>query len=374
MRFTRAAAAAGAAVLLLACGGGPAEGQAPSPSAPAVSPSPRPSARATPAPPTPAPTPLPTPVPMPVPTPAPTQAPVPVTFAGTIAASPVARVRSGPGLDMPVVELAPEGTLEVFDGWFRRADDPPVADARTGRIESWSRDWFRLTGGRGWVHSAAVDGFQPAGMAQVAWTRPAVLPRTAAAYLDIPIDLQDQAATCELASLKMALAYRGIAADEQSLLATVGIDARAPEVVNDRIVRWGNPNTSFVGDPNGSQRLYTGYGVYAGPVARAAQGAGAHVISSGTGVAAEAVYSAVLEGHPVVVWVTSTYARDTVRSWTAWDGASVPYSLHEHAATVIGVTPGAVIINDPWWGRVWKSHEEFETAYGVLGQMAVVVA
>jgi uncharacterized protein YvpB len=299
---------------------------------------------------------------------------VPATFGGSIAASPVARVRFGPGLDMPVVELAPAGTVEVFDGWFRRADDQPVADARSGRIEAWSRDWFRLSGGRGWIHSAAVDGFPPAGMPEVAWTRPAVLPKSTAAFLDVPLDLQDQAATCELASLKMALAYRGISTGEGTLLAEVGIDARAPEVVNDRIVRWGNPNTSFVGDPNGSQRLYTGYGVYAGPVARAAGKLGATVVSSGTGVSPADVYAAVLQGHPVVAWVTSTYQRDTVRTWTAWDGSSVRYSLHEHAVTVVGVTPGAVIIDDPWWGQVWKSHDEFETAYAVLGQMAVVVA
>jgi lipoprotein-anchoring transpeptidase ErfK/SrfK len=75
---------------------------------------------------------------------------------------------------MPVVGQDPVGTPEVFDGWYRRGDDTPMPDFRSGVLEPWSQDWFRLAGGRGWVHSAQVAGFQPDDMRPVRWTAPPV--------------------------------------------------------------------------------------------------------------------------------------------------------------------------------------------------------
>lgn len=162
---------AGAAALLAlsACGGSPVgTGSTPTPApSPAVSPT----ATAPPAtpsqlPPSPSATPAPA-------TPRPTATPLPPgTFQATVAVRPTAPIRSGPGTDMAVVGQEPAGTTDLFDGWFRRGDDPPVADFKSGALETWSQDWYRLAGGRGWIHSSHLQGFPPAAMAQVAWTPP----------------------------------------------------------------------------------------------------------------------------------------------------------------------------------------------------------
>ena len=307
---------------------------------------------------------------MPPPTPPPA-----LRFGGVIDHAPAARIRFGPGLDMPVIDLAPVGEQEIFDGWFRRSDEEALPDEITGRIEPWSRDWLHLADGRGWVHSASVNGNPPPGAPPAAWTRPPQLPAAAAGLMEIAIDRQDQNATCEVASLKMALAWRGVTATEEGLLAQTGIDRRPPEVDDHGTIRrWGNPDASFVGDPGGRAAAYTGYGVYAGPIARAARASGVEVAAAGTGVSPDAVYAAVVAGRPVVAWVTSDYGHAAIRTWTAWDGATVRYAFTEHAVLVIGVTPTRVLIDAPWWGQLWKSREEFEAASATFDGMAVVVA
>lgn len=325
--------------------------------------------------------PLARPTPPAPPSPAPSLAPVPspspviaTTFTGKVVHEPAARVRFGPGLDMPVLDLVPAGTVLSFDGWFRRADEVPLADDVTGRIEPWSRDWLHVADGRGWIHSSAVMGQPPAGMPQRPWTRPARMPAATAGILAAPLDLQDTHVTCEVASLKMALAARGVGSTETGLLASVGVDPRPPELdVSGRIVRWGNPDHSFVGDPNGRMSELTGYGVYAAPIARAAAAAGVSVLAQGRGIPPAAVYADLIAGHPVIAWVTSDYRLDQLRTWTAWDGSTVAYSLREHAVLVVGVTPTQLVINDPWWGTIWRSRGDFEAAYSTLGDMAVVI-
>ena len=308
-------------------------------------------------------------------TPTSAPAPVPATFTGTIVHAPGARVRFGPGTDMPVVEVDRVGRTETFDGWFRRADDTPLTDELSGRIEPWSRDWFHLADGRGWVHSASVRGSQPAAMPQVPWRQPAGLPAASAGLLDgIAFDRQDHPVTCEIASLKMALQGRGIARDEAALLQATGVDGRPAEVDGEgRIERWGDPNLSFVGDPDGHISTHTGYGVYAAPVARAAVRSGARVLVSGTGIGPGAIYNAVVGGHPVVAWVTSDFRPGAVSTWRTWDGTVVRYALNEHAVLVVGVTPAYVLVQDPMQGTAWHARAEFEAAYATFGDMAVIV-
>lgn len=164
------AAALLAAVLpaaLGACGGGPA--------APAASPTPAQSAAPTATPSqTAAPTQSATPAAAPTARPQPTPTPLPPgTFLATIAVTPSAQIRSGPGTDQAVVGQEPAGATDLFNGWYRRGDDPPVPDYKSGALETWSQDWYRLADGRGWVHSSNVKGFQPSGMAPVRWTAPA---------------------------------------------------------------------------------------------------------------------------------------------------------------------------------------------------------
>jgi uncharacterized protein YvpB len=297
----------------------------------------------------------------------------PATFTGQIVHPPGARLRSGPGLDQAVIDIEPVGRVETFDGWFRRQDDTPMTDEITGKIEAWSRDWLHLADGRGWVHSSSVKGMVPDGMAQRAWT-PTAPPSPRAGLIEIPIQLQEHPVTCEVASLRMALAGRGIATSEEALLSVIGVDRRPAQVDGGgAVVQWGDPNRTFVGDPDGHITQHTGYGVYSGPIARAAAAEGATVLAAGTGIAPAAIYGGVIQGHPSVAWVTSEYRRSTVATWRAWDGASIDYTLDEHAVLVIGVTPAQVLIDDPFRGQIWVAKTQFESAYATFGDMAVTI-
>jgi uncharacterized protein YvpB len=200
--------------------------------------------------------------------------------------------------------------------------------------------------------------------------------------LDIAFDHQDHPLSCEVAALKMALTYEGIQTDESTLLGLIGRDAR-PAVLDSagRLVKWGNPNVSFVGNPDGKVTNYTGYGVYAGPIAKAATAIGGKVLAWGTnltptrgkGISPARVYQALLDGHPVIAWISSTYHDVQLGTYTAFDGSMVWYTPTEHAVTVIGVRRDAVLINDPWYGQAWHSKTQFESAFHTFEEMAVIL-
>jgi uncharacterized protein YvpB len=208
---------------------------------------------------------------------------------------------------------------------------------------------------------------------------PSPAPRPTERILDIKIHYQEHNVTCEAAALKMALAYEGITVDEMTLIGYMTNDRRPAQFdPKGRLVAWGDPAQSFVGDPDGHIERLTGYGVYFGPVAAAADRAGAHTIKAGGGLYGSAivpseVYAAVLDGHPVVAWISNTYRTVNLSRYTAFDGATVSYTLTEHAVTLIGVRPDAVLINDPWFGQHWHSKAQFEAAYRTFDNMAVIV-
>jgi uncharacterized protein YvpB len=198
--------------------------------------------------------------------------------------------------------------------------------------------------------------------------------------LDIKIHYQEHNLSCEAAALKMALSYEGIAVDEMTLIGYMTRDPRPAKLDSQRhLVAWGNPALGFVGDPNGNLQRFTGYGVYDEPVANAALQAGAHLVDAGSGlygspIPPSEVYNAVLDGHPVVAWISNTYRTVSLNHYTAYDGSTVYYTLTEHAVTVIGVRPDAVLINDPWFGQHWHSKAQFEAAYATFQQMAVIIS
>jgi hypothetical protein len=49
------------------------------------------------------------------------------------------------------------------------------------------------------------------------------------------------------------------------------------------------------------------------------------------------------------------------------------YTLTEHAVTLIGVRPDAVLTNDPALGQAWHSKAHFESAFHTFEERAVVL-
>ena len=207
----------------------------------------------------------------------------------------------------------------------------------------------------------------------------AQMPLPAERVLDVAWHHQEHNLTCEAAALRMALSYFGINADELTLLDYMSVDREAARFdATGHLIAWGDPAVSYVGNPDGNIERYTGYGVYEQPVARAAVIAGARVVESGSGLYGEGVdpqtlYTAVLRGQPAVAWISNTYRQVALRSYIAFDGAPVSYTLTEHAVTIVGVRSDAVLIDDPWFGPAWHPKAQFESAYATFLQMAVVI-
>jgi len=171
----------------------------------------------------------------------------------------------------------------------------------------------------------------------------------------------------------MALAYRGINVSEDQILNDIGIDWRKA-YWDSAGMHWGDPYTNFVGDPNGSELNYTGYGTYDSAITKAAADYGASVALVGENVAPSTVYQAVLDGHPVIAWIAFDWRAHSPTYYTAFDGRVVQFGYGwEHAVTVVGVTPDSVLVNNPWNGPQWVSKATFEGAFSSFHDMAVVI-
>jgi uncharacterized protein YvpB len=194
-------------------------------------------------------------------------------------------------------------------------------------------------------------------------------PPPVAATVDVPVQRQVYNLSCEESSLSMVLAFFGHSVSDQDVLNFIGVDMAHPAAAPG----GGDPYVNFVGDPNGSEVRNTGYGVYWPPIQSAAAHFGAPVERAGHGVAPSAIYAAVSAGRPVQVWVTFDLRPHARQDYVAYDGRTIPYAgPEEHAMVVTGVDAANVRLNDPDRGQYWVSRAQFEAAYAVYDQMAVV--
>lgn len=196
-------------------------------------------------------------------------------------------------------------------------------------------------------------------------------------FLNAPIIKQDLALDCESAALEVALAIQGIHANQDQIYQSLPQDPRQVQLGPDGYPeRWGDPYVDFVGDVNGYEPSYTGYGVYYPPVLAAAQryGATAH---GGLGWTVPDVVQQLREGNSVVVWLTSDFKAHSPRYWTAWDGRRIPWAIGEHAVPVIGYDPvaGTVTVVDVLYGvERTLPVAQFAAAMTTFGGMAIAVA
>jgi uncharacterized protein YvpB len=224
-------------------------------------------------------------------------------------------------------------------------------------------------------YTFTVAATNAAGTGAVA-TTPAVQPKPPDSNVigDVPWIRQQYSLSCEAASLQMALAHEGIAITQDQALNDMGIDGRSAYRDANGTLRWGNPNTNFVGNPTGSEIALTGYGTYAPNVARLAGAYGGSVVRSGSGIAPQDVYTAVLNGHPVIAWVTFDWNTPARQDYLSFDNAWIRYAgPEEHTVVVVGVSGASVLVNDPDRSQYWTAKANFEAAYGVYGQMAVEI-
>jgi uncharacterized protein YvpB len=186
--------------------------------------------------------------------------------------------------------------------------------------------------------------------------------------LSIPVYFQHKALSCEVASLAMALGYKGVNVSEETLLSQVGFDS-TPR--SDGV--WGDPDQAFVGSVDGKQNT-SGYGVHAGPIGRVANLY--RPSSVVTGASLSTLTSSIAAGNPVVIW--GLYPGGTRDSWTTPAGRAINVWKGEHVRTLIGFkgkadNPRQLIINDPISGRLIWDRATFLANWATYGNMAVIV-
>jgi len=186
--------------------------------------------------------------------------------------------------------------------------------------------------------------------------------------LDVPFHRQEHNLSCEVASLLMALSYKGVKTNEAELINIIGFD---PTPKKDGV--WGNPHIAFVGDIDGHQPS-TGYGVYWQPVAKA--GSYFRPTRWFTGGNLRDLTSEIKKGNPVVVWGTAGTGRRI--DWKTPQGGNVVAVSGEHARVVIGYigsmeNPSRIITLDPLAGERYFSRQDFLWNWGLLNKSGVVV-
>ncbi|MFZ0180704.1 MAG: C39 family peptidase [Candidatus Dormiibacterota bacterium] len=230
------------------------------------------------------------------------------------------------------------------------------------------------TGGTVQVPGGSTLGATPT--ASVATASP-VSTDAGAVYLPGPIIKQDLALDCESAALEVALAVRNIEVPQDGIYASLPQDPRSPVLGADGYpVRWGDPFTAFVGDVNGYEPDFTGYGVYYPPIVAAAERYGA-LADGHTGWTVAAIVAQLRLGNSVVVWLTSDFKAHIPRYWTAWDGTRVPWAIGEHAVPVIGYDPVKSTISfvDVLYGvERTMSTQAFAAALSTFGGMGIAVS
>ena len=141
-------------------------------------------------------------------------------------------------------------------------------------------------------------------------------------------------------------------------------------------MRWGDPYKAFVGDVNGYEPDFTGYGVYYPPIVVAAERYGA-TADGHLGWTITEIESELRLGDSVVVWLTSDFKAHAPRYWTAWDGARIPWAIGEHAVPVIGFDPvrNTITFVDVLYGvERTMTTQAFAAALTTFGGMGVAVS
>lgn len=154
--------------------------------------------------------------------------------------------------------------------------------------------------------------------------------------------------SCEASSLRMALSYRGIATTDMDLLNLMGYDGVVAKKVDGQMI-WTDPHKQFVGDKDGDQTSFTGYGVFAEPIVAASEKSG-RAAALKDDVDTDWIVAQIYAGNPVLLWGVSIKISDGEWKTSAGDDVTVP--MRTHTRLVIGVkgdpkNPIGFYINNP---------------------------
>ena len=130
----------------------------------------------------------------------------------------------------------------------------------------------------------------------------------------------------------MALEYRGVVTTDEDVLDQMGYDGEPAKNVDGRRI-WSDPHKQFVGSRDGDQTQFTGYGVFAEPVAAAAEKNGRTAVVQND-VQLNWIVQQVYAGNPVILWGVSIKIADA--TWQTANGESVTVPMRTHTRLVVG--------------------------------------
>lgn len=189
--------------------------------------------------------------------------------------------------------------------------------------------------------------------------------------INAPMHHQEHNLSCEVASLRSALLYRGIGVSEAELIRQQPV-SKPLEFKNGV---WGDPSKGYVGDIDGSQPRLTGYGIYWQPIAELARKY--RPAESFRHVDWPFIKTNVLSGNPTIVWGNYNQNPQTL-IWKTSQGAGVLGFIGEHTYIVLGWEgdpnhPDKIILLDPMRGRLTMSFADFMQNWSYLDYSGVVV-
>ena len=195
---------------------------------------------------------------------------------------------------------------------------------------------------------------------------------TADIFLPVKFDKQDHALSCEVATLKMALAYKGIQVSEAELIRKLGVDPTVKRSENGQLV-WGNPQKAFVGNIDGRMPA-TGYGVYWEPIERV--GSDYRPTRSLQGASVATIAQELQLGNPVIIW--GYLGSGKPFSWKTPDNETIHAVYYEHTFIVNGLKgsvekPEGFFVIDPVYGQRYWSLATFTKQWRSFGNSGVVV-
>jgi len=186
--------------------------------------------------------------------------------------------------------------------------------------------------------------------------------------LDIPFHRQEHSLSCEIASVRSALLYRGLDIPESKLIEILSFDPTPG-----RWGVWGDPHKGFVGDIDGKM-FKTGYGVYWEPITQVVRKYRFAEHFSGWSTARLA--QEIEEGNPVIVW---SYLGDgDLGVWRTSGNKMIVGVNGEHTRVAMGYTgpkekPTGFYLMDPIYGKIYEARADFLKKWAMFGYSGVVV-
>lgn len=151
-----------------------------------------------------------------------------------------------------------------------------------------------------------------------------------------------------------------------------GVEIREKKFLNG-LPKSDNPDTGFVGNPNGEWGNLPpqSYGVHAEPVAALLRQYGLQA-DARHGLSWDDLRSEIAAGRPVIVWVIGQMWRGVPVRYKASDGQTTLVARFEHTMILVGYDPSRVYVVDAFSGQLQTYPvKTFLASWRTLGRMAI---